>query len=202
MKKGKLELLLGPMRSNKTEELLRRVVMRRAYASQDVLIFKPDDDTKSSRGLIESRNPKGHGKMEALEFNSHKPMEILQMISDEELRTGKKVACIAIDEGQFIEGLFSFVKCLLDTGRDALIAGLDLDFRGIPFGEMLTLAWFVNTYGGNISWCIAYCTCGEQAFFSQRLIHGEPAPFDSPIKMPGDSYEPRCLEHFVLPEIK
>jgi len=200
MKNGMLELLLGPMRSNKTEELLRRVAMRREYASQTVLLFKPHDDTKGGRGLVESRNPKGHGKMEALEFNSRNPMEILRAITMEEERTGKYVSCVAIDEGQFIEGLFSFTRQILETGRDMLVAGLDLDFRGLPFGETLALTWFVNMYGGAISWCVSYCACGSQAFYSQRLVNGKPAPRNSPIKMPGDSYEPRCPKHFILPK--
>ena len=50
MQKGKLELLMGPMRSNKTEELLRRVAMRREFAHQSVMLFKPSDDTKSALG--------------------------------------------------------------------------------------------------------------------------------------------------------
>ena len=199
MQRGKLELLIGPMRSNKTEELLRRVEMRREFAHQYVMLFKPNDDTKSAPGLVESRNPKGHGKMDALEFNSHNPQDILACIATEEKNIGKKVECIAMDEGQFVDGLFLITKDLMEAGYDVLVAGLDLDFRAIPFGEMLDLTWLVNYYGGAISWCVSYCACGDQALFSQRLIDGKPAPYDSPIKMPGESYEPRCREHFVLP---
>jgi thymidine kinase len=196
---GKLELLLGPMRSNKTAELLRRADMRRQYAGQFVLVLKPNDDTKGGPGVVESRNPRGHGKMNALEFKSNDPWEVLQLIAAKEKDIGKRVECIAIDEGQFVEGLFAFTRCLLDANHDVLVAGLDLDFRAIPFGEMLNLTWFVNAYGGSVTECIAYCACGNRAFYSQRLIEGQPAPYDSPIKMPGDSYEPRCAEHFVLP---
>ena len=95
--------------------------------------------------------------------------------------------------------LFLFTKNLLDANHDVLVAGLDLDFRAMPFGEMLNLSWLVNAYGGSITECMAYCTCGARALYSQRLIDGKPAPYDSPIKMPGDAYEPRCAEHFVLP---
>ena len=196
---GKLELLLGPMRSNKTAELLRRADMRRQYAGQFVLVLKPNDDTKGGPGVVESRNPRGHGKMNALEFKSNDPWEVLQLIAAKEKDIGKRVECITIDEGQFVEGLFAFTRCLLDANHDVLVAGLDLDFRAIPFGEMLNLTWFVNAYGGSVTECIAYCACGNRAFYSQRLIEGQPAPYDSPIKMPGDSYEPRCAEHFVLP---
>lgn len=191
--------MMGPMRSNKTAELLRRAEMRRQYAGQYVLILKPSDDTKGGPGVVESRNPNGYGKMNALEFNSQNPWEVLKAIALREKEIGKKVECIAIDEGQFVSDLFVFTRHLLDSNHDVLIAGLDLDFRALPFGEMLNLTWLVNTYGGSITECMAYCSCGARAFYSQRLIDGKPAPFDSPVKIPGDSYEPRCAEHFVLP---
>jgi thymidine kinase len=196
---GKLELMLGPMRSNKTAELLRRAEMRRQYASQYVLVLKPSDDTKGGPGMVESRNPNGHGKMDALEFNSHNPWEVLKAIAQREKQIGKKVECIAIDEGQFVSELFLFTRRLLDANHDVLIAGLDLDFRALPFGEMLNLTWLVNAYGGSITECMAYCSCGSRALYSQRLIDGKPAAYLSPIKVPCDSYEPRCAEHFVLP---
>ncbi|MGH9640286.1 MAG: thymidine kinase [Bryobacteraceae bacterium] len=196
---GKLELMLGPMRSNKTAELLRRAEMRRQYAKQYVLVLKPSDDTKGGPGVVESRNPNGHAKLTALEFKSGDPWEVLRAIDEREQQIGKRVECVAIDEGQFVDGLFLFAKDLLDANHDVLVAGLDLDFRAMPFGEMLNLTWLVNAYGGSITECMAYCSCGARALYSQRLIEGEPAPYLSPIKMPGDSYEPRCAEHFVLP---
>lgn len=196
---GKLELLMGPMRSNKTAELLRRADMRRQYAKQHVMLLKPSDDTKGGPGVVESRNPNGHGRMQALEFSSANPWEVLDAIAQKEQEIGKRVECVAIDEGQFVGDLFLFVKHLLDGGHDVLVAGLDLDFRAMPFGEMLNLSWLVNAYGGSITECMAYCACGARALYSQRLIDGKPAPYDSPIKVPGDAYEPRCAEHFVLP---
>jgi len=196
---GKLELMMGPMRSNKTAELLRRAEMRRQYAKQNVLVLKPSDDTKGGPGVVESRNPNGGGKMHALEFNSANPWEVLRALEDEEQEIGKRVECIAIDEGQFVGELFVFVKNLLDSGHDVLVAGLDLDFRALPFGEMLNLTWLVNAYGGSITECMAYCSCGARALYSQRLIDGKPTAYDSPVKVPGDSYEPRCAEHFILP---
>ena len=71
---GKLELMMGPMRSNKTAELQRRADMRRQYAKQYVLVLKPSDDTKGGPGIVESRNPNGGGKMSAVEFRVHKPV--------------------------------------------------------------------------------------------------------------------------------
>ena len=86
---GKLELMMGPMRSNKTAELLRRADMRRQYAKQFVLVLKPSDDTKGGPGVVESRNPNGHGKMDAITFNSTNPWEVLRAIRDKEQEIGK-----------------------------------------------------------------------------------------------------------------
>lgn len=196
---GKLELLLGPMRSHKTAELLRRAEMRRQYARQCVLLLKPCDDTNAGPGVVESRSPNGRARMEAHAFPASDPWRVLDEIAAVEQAIGKRVECIAIDEGQFVADLFLFTRHLLDHNYDVLVAGLDLDFRALPFGEMLNLSWFVNAYGGSITECLAYCNCGARAFYSQKMIDGRPAAFDSPAGVPGDSYEPRCGEHFVLP---
>jgi thymidine kinase len=196
---GKLEMIVGPMRSNKTAELLRRIETRRQYAKQCVLLLKPSADTKSAAGVVESRNPNGRGKMEAIEFPNTDPWTILPILAATEQQIGKRVECIAIDEGQFVADLFLFTKRLLHRGYDVLVSGLELDFRGMPFGEMIQLSWLVRNYAGNITELVAYCSCGAKALYPQRLVDGQPASYDSPIIMAGDFYEPRCDEHFVLP---
>ncbi|MGC9224697.1 MAG: thymidine kinase [Terracidiphilus sp.] len=196
---GKLELIVGPMRSNKTAELLRRIETRREYARQYVMLLKPSADTKAAAGLVESRNRNGCGKMEAVEFPSRDPWSVLPVIAETEQRIGKRIECIAIDEGQFVHDLFLFTKRLLDSGHDVMVSGLELDFRGMPFGEMLDLSWLVRTYAGNLTELVAYCSCGAKALYPQRLIDGQPAHYSSPIIMAGDNYEPRCERHFVLP---
>ena len=196
---GKLEVIVGPMRSNKTAELLRRIETRRQYAKQYVLLLKPSADTKAAAGVVESRNQQGCGKMEAVEFLSSDPWPVLQVLAATEQQIGKRVECIAIDEGQFVHDLFLFVKRLLERGYDVMVSGLELDFRGLPFGEMLDLSWLARTYAGNITELVAYCSCGAKALYPQRLVDGKPAPYDSPIIVAGDNYEPRCGEHFVLP---
>jgi len=196
---GKLEMIVGPMRSNKTAELLRRIETRREYAKQYVMLLKPSADTKAAVGLVESRNRNGCGKMEAVEFASGDPWRVLECIAATEQRIGKRVECIAIDEGQFVHDLFLFTKRLLDAGYDVMVSGLELDFRGMPFGEMLDLSWLVRAYAGNVTELVAYCSCGAKALYPQRLVEGKPAPFTSQIIMAGDNYEPRCEEHFVLP---
>ena len=109
---------------------------------------------------------------------------MLAAIRDTEQEIGKRVECIAIDEGQFVGELFLFTRYLLDAGHDVLVAGLDLDFRAMPFGEMLNLTWLVNAYGGSITECMAYCNCGARALYSQRLIDGKPAPYRQPHQSP------------------
>jgi thymidine kinase len=187
------------MRSNKTAELLRRIETRRQYAKQDVMLLKPSADTKAAGGLVESRNHNGCGKMEAIEFPSADPWAVLSHLAAMEQEIGKRIECVAIDEGQFVQDLFLFTKRLLESGHDVMVSGLELDFRGLPFGEMLDLSWLVRTFAGNITELVAYCSCGAKALYPQRLIDGKPAPYDSPIIMAGDFYEPRCAEHFVLP---
>jgi thymidine kinase len=196
---GKLELIVGPMRSNKTAELLRRIEIRRQYAKQHVLLLKPCADTKSAAGVVESRNQNGCGKMEAVEFPSSDPWAVMPMLAGMEQSIGKHVECIAIDEGQFVADLFLFTKRLLESGHDVMVSGLELDFRGLPFGEMLDLSWLVRHYAGNITELVSYCACGNRAIYPQRLIDGKPASYESPVIMAGDNYEPRCAEHFVLP---
>jgi len=117
---------------------LRRADMRRQYASQYVMVLKPNDDTKGGPGVVEEPQSHGHGKMDAVEFKSTNPWEVLQAIAETEKNIGKRVECIAIDEGQFVEGLFAFARYLLDAGHDVLVAGLDLDFRAIPLEKCST----------------------------------------------------------------
>ena len=196
---GKLELIVGPMRSNKTAELLRRIETRRQYAKQYVLLLKPSEDTKAAVGLVESRNQNGCGKMEAVEFRAADPWAVLPVLAATEQQIGKRIECVAIDEGQFVQDLFPFTRRLIESGYDVMVSGLELDFRGMPFGEMMNLSWLVRTYSGSVTELVAYCSCGAKALYPQRLIDGKPAPYDSPIIMAGDFYEPRCAEHFILP---
>jgi thymidine kinase len=83
---GKLEMIVGTMRSNKTAELLRRIETRRQYAKQYVMLLKPSADTKSAEGVVESRNPNGCGKMEAVEFHSADPWTVLPVLAAKESR--------------------------------------------------------------------------------------------------------------------
>ena len=90
----------------KTAELLRRIETRRQYAKQDVLLLKPSDDTKAAAGLVESRNQNGCGRMEAVEFRSADPWSVLPILDSTAKEIGKRIECVAIDEGQFVQDLF------------------------------------------------------------------------------------------------
>ena len=196
---GKLEMIVGPMRSNKTAELLRRIEIRRQYAKQCVLLLKPSADTKSAAGVVESRNPNGCGKMEAVEFPNSDPWSILPILAETEQQIGKRVECIAIDEGQFVADLFLFTKRLLQQGHDVIVSGLELDFRGMPFGEMLQLSWLVRTTPATSPNSSPTAVAERRRSIPSASSTANPQPTTSPIIMAGDFYEPRCDEHFVLP---
>ncbi len=127
---GKLEVIVGPMRSNKTAELLRRIETRREYARQYVMLLKPSADTKAAGGLVESRNRNGCGKMEAVEFPSHDPWSVLPVIAETEQRIGKRVDCIAIDEGQFVHEVF------LSRVSDTTVPTAEFSFASFQIGRM------------------------------------------------------------------
>jgi thymidine kinase len=88
---------------------------------------------------------------------------------------------------------------LLERGYDVMIAGLEVDFRGCPFGDMLNLSWLIHHFGGSRTEQVAYCSCGQVALYPQRLVNDKPAPYDSPLIVAGDGYQPVCAKHFVLP---
>ena len=195
---GKLEMIVGPMRSNKTAELLRRIETRRQYAKQYVMLLKPSADTKRQPAWWRAATGMAAERWRRWSFVLRSVDGAADSAATEK-QIGKRVECVAIDEGQFVQDLFAFTRRLLETGYDVMVSGLELDFRGMPFGEMLDLSWLVRTYSGNITELVAYCSCGAKALYPQRLVEGKPAPYESPIIMAGDNYEPRCAEHFVLP---
>lgn len=195
-----LKIYAGPMDSNKTGTLLHHVGVLRTHGKKDVLVIKPDIDTKAPKGKVRSRN-NGGTEASAFEIDANTPERIFDLLRSESRRIGSRVCHVAIDEAQFFTGLYGVVHTLLTEGCNVFVAGLDKDFRGEPFGDMGNLMLLVPIFGGDVHWCVAYCTkCGAEAAYSQRMLPNDiPAPYDSPLIFPGDSYEPRCREHFVLP---
>jgi thymidine kinase len=187
------------MASGKTRHLLTEIDTLRRYGNKKIAVFKPRTDTRSGFNLLKSRR----GDEDAAEeISAASPRQLWPILRDKESAIGCKFEIVAFDEIQFFSrdsGFFQLVKHLLDEGYDVLASGLAFDFRGEPFGSTPDLALLAED---RCMWMTAYCTkCGGRALYPQRLINGEPAPYDSPqIQVGGDeTYEPRCDEHFILP---
>ncbi|MBO0991577.1 thymidine kinase [Bacillus sp. SD088] len=183
---GWIEVICGSMFSGKSEELIRRV-RRTIFANQSVLVFKPQLDDRYSVDEIISHN--GTAIMAEPILSS---ANILQRLNEE-------VDVIAIDEAQFFdEGLVDIVQQLANQGYRIIIAGLDQDFRGEPFGPMPTLMAIAERVTKLQAVCVV---CGSPASRTQRLINGKPACYEDPVIMVGaaESYEARCRHHHEVP---
>lgn len=182
------ELITGPMSCGKTEELLRRV-KRCIIAQRKVRVISPAVDTRTKGDYIESRNGLW---LDAITVkNAH---EILTSINpDDEV--------IAIDEIQFFDDeIVSVVKKLVEHGKRVIASGLDLDFKGEPFGSMPELLCIADKVDKLTAVCMK---CGsDHATRTQRLINGFPADKSSPLIMIGgdETYEARCLKCYELPD--
>ena len=182
---GWIEVVAGPMFSGKSEELIRRVT-RAMIARQPVQVFKP---------LIDDR-------YDAVAVASHAGRtlraEAVADAHDLRVRIDPVTRVVAIDEAQFFgDGLVELVVELADRGRRVIVAGLDLDFRGVPFGPMPALLAEAEI----VEKLTAICRCGKAATRTQRLIGGHPAHEDDPVILVGaaEAYEPRCRAcHVVL----
>ncbi|MEO1286698.1 MAG: thymidine kinase [Chloroflexota bacterium] len=124
------------------------------------------------------------------------PMPEARMIID---NIAPDTTVVAIDEVQFFDhGIIEVVERLANNGMRVIIAGLDTDFRGEPFGLMPELM----ARAEEVTKLRAICmVCGDQATRTQRLVNGAPAYYDDPIILVGakESYEPRCREHHEVP---
>lgn len=178
---GWIEVICGSMFSGKTEELIRRV-KRVQFANQKVIIFKPKKDVRYSKEKVVSHN---ENSVEG--FPIEKSWEILNHIQD--------VRVVAIDEAQFFDDkLPDVVQNLALKGIRVIIAGLDMDFRGAPFGPMphlLSVAEYITKVH-------AICPhCGNLATHSYRLTEEE-ATVELGAK---DKYEPRCRTCYAMGNI-
>ncbi len=167
------------MFSGKTEELIRR--LRRAlYARHSIQVFKHALDTRSELTEIRTHNGVLH---EAVAVSTSK--ELLEKVE-------QTTDVVAIEEAQFFdEGIVDVCRRLADSGYEVIAAGLDMDFRGSPFGPMPVLL----AEADEVVKLRAICArCGRDASRSQRLIDGHPAPTSAPTILVGaqESYEARC----------
>ena len=179
---GSIEIICGSMFSGKSEELIRRV-RRVQIARKKVQIFKPIIDIRYQPRYIYSHNG---SKVEANCIE--RAEEILNIVEPD-------TDVVAIDEGQFFdEKIVEVCQLLANQNRRIIIAGLDLNFRGEPFGsmpELLAIAEYVDKLH-------AICmVCGKPATRTQRLVNGKPADYNDPVILIGakEGYEARCRKH-------
>ena len=184
---GSLIVITGSMFSGKTEELIRRV-RRALYARRSVQVFKHAIDTRTGRTEIRSHNGVPH-EATAVATSG----EILEGVDE-------TTDVVAIEEAQFFdEGIVEACRDLADGGYEVLATGLDMDFRGKPFGPMPRLL----AEADEVVKLRAICArCGRDASRSQRLINGRPAPVSAPTILVGaeESYEARCRHCHEVPE--
>ena len=178
-REGWLEVICGCMFAGKTEELIRRINVL-SFARKNIIVFKPKIDNRYSETEIVSH---AGTSVPCIDVSNSK--EILNYIKPD-------TEVVAIDEVQFFDkDIVDVCEYLADKGLRVMVAGLDKDFRGEPFGvlpELLTRAEFVTKL-------TAVCAkCGAPATRTQRLVDGNPADFDDPIVLVGavEHYEPRC----------
>lgn len=183
---GRVEVICGSMFCGKTEELIRRV-RRAVIAQQKVQVFKPKIDNRYSEEAVNSHTGQAFAAQAV-----GTPDEIPSLIEP-----GTTV--VAVDEVQFFDRtIVDVVGSLADRGLRVICAGLDMDFRGEPFGSIPELMCRAEEVTKLHAICVI---CGENATRTQRLVNGKPAHYDDPIIMVGahEVYEARCRQHHQVP---
>jgi thymidine kinase len=180
-----LIVVTGSMFSGKTEELIR-LVRRALYARRTVQVFKPAIDTRGPATVIRSHNGATHTAI-AVENSA----ALLAAVSAD-------TQTIAIEEAQFFStDIVEVCQQLANSDRQVIASGLDMDFRGCPFGPMPLLLAIAD----EVIKLRAICAvCGAEASRSQRLIDNTPAPSSAPIVLIGaeEHYEARCRACHVV----
>lgn len=183
---GWIEVICGSMFCGKTEELIRRV-KRAEIARQKVQVFKPVLD---NRYVAEAVNSHAGRQVEAQ--RAHNAQELLEMVAEDS-------EVIAVDEVQFFDhAIVDVCQHLAQSGKRVICTGLDLDFRGEPFGLMPRLMAVAEHVEKLQAICLE---CGAPASRTQRLIEGAPANYDDPVILIGasENYEARCRACHVVP---
>ena len=185
---GWIEVISGVMFAGKSEELIRRV-RRAVIARRQVQVFKSHLDARYA-GLYSVTTHDGL-TVEA------EPVDNSEQIA-RGWRTGTEV--VAVDEAQFLDGaIVAVANDLADRGVRVILAGTDVDFRGLPFGPMPLLMCAAEVVDKLHAICVE---CGGPASRNQRLVDGKPAPWESPTIMVGgkESYEARCRHCHKVPK--
>ncbi|MBR3122916.1 MAG: thymidine kinase [Prevotella sp.] len=174
---GRIEVVCGSMFSGKTEELIRR--MKRAkFAKQRVEIFKPALDTRYSDNDVVSHDQNAIPSTPVETSSS-----ILLLSSDIEV--------VGIDEAQFLDmGVVDVCNELANRGVRVIVAGLDMDVRGVPFGPMPALCAIADDVTKVHAICVR---CGNLAYVSHRLVHNE----KQVLLGEKQEYEPLCRDCYL-----
>lgn len=179
---GRIEVVCGSMFSGKTEELIRRM-KRAVFAHQKVEIFKPSIDTRYSEENVVS-----HDQNAIRSTPVDSSASILLLSSD--------IDVVGIDEAQFLDdGLVDVCNQLANRGVRVIVAGLDMDFKGVPFGPMPALCAIADDVTKVHAICVK---CGNLAYVSHRIVSG-----DKRVMLGEQSeYEPLCRECYQKAIIK
>jgi thymidine kinase len=183
---GSIEVVCGSMFRGKTDELIRRLV-RATIAIQKVQVFKPAIDI---RYAVEKVTSHAGSNYDAIPVPNAAEIR-------EKLETNTTV--VGIDEAQFFDPeIVDIARELASNGIRVIVAGLDMDFKGEPFGPMPVLMSLAEDVAKLHAICMV---CGDEASRTQRLVNGQPARYDDPIVIVGASemYEARCREHHEVP---
>ena len=184
---GSIEVICGSMFSGKTDELIRRLV-RATIAKQKVQVFKPAIDV---RYAVEKVTSHAGSNYDAIPVKKS---------ADIHSKLDKDTTVVGIDEAQFFDAdVVQVAKELAERGIRVLVAGLDTDFRGEPFGAMPV----IMSIAEHVTKLHAICmVCGDEASRTQRLVNGKPARYDDPVVIVGASelYEARCRRHHEVPK--
>lgn len=171
---GRIEVVCGSMFSGKTEELIRR--MKRAeFARQRVEIFKPSLDMRYSEEDVVSHD---RNSIRSTPVDSSGAILLL----------ASGIDVVGIDEAQFFDdGLVEVCNQLANNGVRVIVAGLDMDFKGIPFGPIPSLCAIADEVSKVHAICVR---CGSLAYVSHRLVHNDRRV----LLGEKDEYEPLCRE--------
>lgn len=192
---GKLTVAYGPMFANKSSFLIG-VARRWQEEGKQYFPFKHACDTRYDNGCyISSHNG---DKIRAFPIESAKQLFYQY--------PGFLYENVIIDEAQFFEkDLIELVDCLERRECTIVLAGLNLDFRGVPFGPMAELICRAANPVSLTAVCkhtTGEIVCNGVATRTQRLIDGVPAKYSDPVVLVGakESYEPKCVHHHIVPE--
>ncbi len=186
-KTGSIEIICGSMFSGKTEEMIRRL-RRAVIAKQKVRVFKPIIDNRYNSEKVTS-----HAGLDFEAIPVKDSSDIMMLLE-------KDTNVVGIDESQFFdEGVVNVIDRLAESGIRVIVTGLDMDFRGEPFGCVPVIL----SKADHVDKLHAICmVCGEEASRTQRLVDGKPANYNDPIVIVGASemYEARCRIHHEVPK--